>query len=144
MSAYTHYTDAAACCAFCITPLPIANGELQPGALQTAYSSVTNSALTMPRRRAFRAAAGAVARPMICAHALRLDARCYVFRLAPSRRRPSRSRLRYSRAENCSPRNEEAPQQGHRQTAAISDGLQRLNQSTIRLAKVLLSAAFFQ
>jgi hypothetical protein len=30
MSAYTHYTDVAACCAFCIKPLPIANGELQP------------------------------------------------------------------------------------------------------------------
>jgi hypothetical protein len=30
MSGYTHYTDAAACCAFCVKPLPIANGELQP------------------------------------------------------------------------------------------------------------------
>jgi hypothetical protein len=30
MSAYTHYTDAAASCAFCIKPLPVVNGQLQP------------------------------------------------------------------------------------------------------------------
>jgi hypothetical protein len=30
MSAYTHYTAAAACCAFCVKPLPIADGELRP------------------------------------------------------------------------------------------------------------------
>ena len=30
MSANTHYTDAAGRCAFCVKPLPIVNGELQP------------------------------------------------------------------------------------------------------------------
>ena len=30
MSAYTHHTDAPTCCAFCVKPLPIVNGELQP------------------------------------------------------------------------------------------------------------------
>jgi hypothetical protein len=30
MSAYAYSADAAACCAFCAKPLPIANGELQP------------------------------------------------------------------------------------------------------------------
>jgi hypothetical protein len=30
MSAYAHFTEAAARCAFCVKPLPIANGELQP------------------------------------------------------------------------------------------------------------------
>jgi hypothetical protein len=30
MNAYTHFTDATACCAFCVKPLPIVNGELQP------------------------------------------------------------------------------------------------------------------
>jgi hypothetical protein len=29
MTAYTHYTDAAAHCAFCVKPLPMVNGELQ-------------------------------------------------------------------------------------------------------------------
>ena len=27
---YTHFGDATACCAFCVKPLPIVNGELQP------------------------------------------------------------------------------------------------------------------
>jgi hypothetical protein len=30
MSAYTQYNGAAACCAFCVKPLPIVDGELQP------------------------------------------------------------------------------------------------------------------
>ena len=30
MSAYTQHTDTAARCAFCVRPLPIVNGELQP------------------------------------------------------------------------------------------------------------------
>jgi hypothetical protein len=30
MNAYTHFTNATACCAFCVKPLPIVNGELQP------------------------------------------------------------------------------------------------------------------
>jgi hypothetical protein len=30
MSAYTHYVEAAASCAFCIKPLPVVNGQLQP------------------------------------------------------------------------------------------------------------------
>jgi hypothetical protein len=30
MNAYTHFADARACCAFCVKPLPIVNGELQP------------------------------------------------------------------------------------------------------------------
>lgn len=30
MSAYTHYADAAASCAFCVKPLPVVNGQLQP------------------------------------------------------------------------------------------------------------------
>jgi ribosomal protein L24E len=31
MSTYTHHADAAVrCCSFCVKPLPIANGELQP------------------------------------------------------------------------------------------------------------------
>ena len=30
MRAYTQYTDAAARCAFCVKPLPIVNGQLQP------------------------------------------------------------------------------------------------------------------
>jgi hypothetical protein len=30
MTAYTHYTDAATRCAFCVKPLPTVNGELQP------------------------------------------------------------------------------------------------------------------
>jgi hypothetical protein len=30
MSAYTHHTGAATRCAFCVKPLPIVNGELQP------------------------------------------------------------------------------------------------------------------
>ena len=30
MSTYTHSTDAAANCAFCIKPLPVVNGQLQP------------------------------------------------------------------------------------------------------------------
>jgi hypothetical protein len=30
MSAYTHCADAAVRCSFCVNPLPIANGELQP------------------------------------------------------------------------------------------------------------------
>jgi hypothetical protein len=30
MNAYTHFGDATAWCAFCVKPLPIVNGELQP------------------------------------------------------------------------------------------------------------------
>jgi hypothetical protein len=30
MNAYTRFTNATACCAFCVKPLPIVNGELQP------------------------------------------------------------------------------------------------------------------
>ena len=30
MSAFTRHTEAAASCAFCIKPLPVANGQLQP------------------------------------------------------------------------------------------------------------------
>jgi hypothetical protein len=30
MSIYSYHADAAACCASCAKPLPIANGELQP------------------------------------------------------------------------------------------------------------------
>jgi hypothetical protein len=30
MSVYTRYADTAVRCSFCVKPLPIANGELQP------------------------------------------------------------------------------------------------------------------
>jgi len=30
MSANTPYTNTRACCAFCVKPLPVVNGELQP------------------------------------------------------------------------------------------------------------------
>jgi hypothetical protein len=47
MSAYTHYTDGEARCAFCVKPLPVANGELRPRAASGQFFCTECSKITL-------------------------------------------------------------------------------------------------